>query len=180
MLHAKRASCSFETTKNYQTTRRHVPKHSSLHDMNNSSFWRPVLICEEQHYKQLTILWDRKWQIIYEQIKMAAKGRAKVGLIPLRGLACTRSLVLMIHIAVMVRWNLTDSSVSHRTMAAEIFLRVHCSWAASVVWWSEFLATDPGVRVRFPALPYFLSSSGPGTRPTQPRGYTRGVLCIYK
>jgi hypothetical protein len=22
-----------------------------------------------------------------------------------------------------------------------------------VVWWSEFLATDPGTRVRFPALP---------------------------
>jgi hypothetical protein len=27
--------------------------------------------------------------------------------------------------------------------------------AASVVWWSEFLATDPEVRVRFPALPDF-------------------------
>jgi hypothetical protein len=26
-----------------------------------------------------------------------------------------------------------------------------------VVWWSEFLATDPGDRVRFPALPDFLS-----------------------
>jgi hypothetical protein len=26
-------------------------------------------------------------------------------------------------------------------------------WTASVVWWSEFLATDPEVRVRFPALP---------------------------
>jgi hypothetical protein len=25
--------------------------------------------------------------------------------------------------------------------------------AASVVWWSEFLATDPEARVRFPALP---------------------------
>jgi hypothetical protein len=28
--------------------------------------------------------------------------------------------------------------------------------AASVVWWSEFLATDPEERVRFPALPDFL------------------------
>jgi hypothetical protein len=27
------------------------------------------------------------------------------------------------------------------------------TWAASVVWWSEFLATDPEARVRFPALP---------------------------
>jgi hypothetical protein len=26
----------------------------------------------------------------------------------------------------------------------------------SVVWWSEFLATDPEARVRFPALPDFL------------------------
>jgi hypothetical protein len=24
---------------------------------------------------------------------------------------------------------------------------------ASVVWWSEFLATDPEARIRFPALP---------------------------
>jgi hypothetical protein len=27
---------------------------------------------------------------------------------------------------------------------------------ASVVYWSEFLATDPEARVRFPALPCFL------------------------
>jgi hypothetical protein len=33
---------------------------------------------------------------------------------------------------------------------------------ASVVWWSEFLPPDPEVRVRFPALPDFLSS-GSGT-----------------
>jgi hypothetical protein len=29
-------------------------------------------------------------------------------------------------------------------------------WTASVVLWSEFLATDPGVQVRFPALQIFL------------------------
>jgi hypothetical protein len=29
-------------------------------------------------------------------------------------------------------------------------------WTASVVLWSEFLATDPKARVRFPALPDFL------------------------
>jgi hypothetical protein len=34
-----------------------------------------------------------------------------------------------------------------------------------VVYWSEFLATDPEVRVRFPALPDFLRSSGSGTGP---------------
>jgi hypothetical protein len=41
----------------------------------------------------------------------------------------------------------------------------------NVVWWSELLATDPEVRVRFPALPDFLVSSGSGTRSTQPREY---------
>jgi hypothetical protein len=38
-----------------------------------------------------------------------------------------------------------------------------------VVEWSEFLATDPEVRVRFPALPYFLRSCGSGTGSTEPR-----------
>jgi hypothetical protein len=41
--------------------------------------------------------------------------------------------------------------------------------------WSEFLATDPEVRVRFPALPDFLSS-GSGTRSTQPRQYNLGEV----
>jgi hypothetical protein len=34
-----------------------------------------------------------------------------------------------------------------------------------VVQWSEFLATDPEVRVRFPALSDFLKSVGSGTGP---------------
>jgi hypothetical protein len=37
-----------------------------------------------------------------------------------------------------------------------------------VVWWSEFLATDPEVRVRFLVLPDFLRSSGSGAESTQP------------
>jgi hypothetical protein len=41
----------------------------------------------------------------------------------------------------------------------------------SVVWWSELLATDPEVRVRFPALPDFLRSSGSGMGSIQPREY---------
>jgi hypothetical protein len=40
---------------------------------------------------------------------------------------------------------------------------------AYVVSWSEFLATDPEARVRFPALPK--NSSGSGTGSTQPREY---------
>jgi hypothetical protein len=39
-----------------------------------------------------------------------------------------------------------------------------------VVYWSEFLAIDPEVLVRFPALPDFLST-GSGTGSTQPREY---------
>jgi hypothetical protein len=49
---------------------------------------------------------------------------------------------------------------------------------ASVVYWSEFLTTDPEALVRFPALPDFLvggrkrkTSSGSGTGSTQPREY---------
>jgi hypothetical protein len=42
---------------------------------------------------------------------------------------------------------------------------------SSVVKWSESLATDPEVRVRFPALPDFLRSSGSGTGSTQPYEY---------
>jgi hypothetical protein len=38
---------------------------------------------------------------------------------------------------------------------------------------SEFLATDPEVRVRFPALPHFLRSSGSGTGSTEPRECNR-------
>jgi hypothetical protein len=42
---------------------------------------------------------------------------------------------------------------------------------ASVVYRSQLLATDPEVRVRVPALPDFLRSSGSGTGSTQPREY---------
>jgi hypothetical protein len=40
---------------------------------------------------------------------------------------------------------------------------------ASVAYWSEFLVTDPEVRVRFPELPDSLRSSGSGRGSTQPR-----------
>jgi hypothetical protein len=44
---------------------------------------------------------------------------------------------------------------------------------ASVVKWSEFLATDPEARVRFPALSE--KSSGSGTESTQTHEYNRGA-----
>jgi hypothetical protein len=37
--------------------------------------------------------------------------------------------------------------------------------------------TDPEVRIRFPALPDFLRSSGPGTGSTEPRKYNWGATC---
>jgi hypothetical protein len=46
--------------------------------------------------------------------------------------------------------------------------------ATSAVQWSEFLATDPEARLRFPALPDFLKSSGFGTGSAQPREYNWG------
>jgi hypothetical protein len=47
--------------------------------------------------------------------------------------------------------------------------------AVSVVWWSEFLAADPEVQVRFQALQDFMRRSGSGTGSTQPREYNRGA-----
>jgi hypothetical protein len=56
----------------------------------------------------------------------------------------------------------TNAPVSHANFVTR---------TASVVWWSEFLDTDSEVRVRLPALPYFLRSGGSGTGSTQPREY---------
>jgi hypothetical protein len=55
----------------------------------------------------------------------------------------------------------------------ELNLHMLCrrKWTASVVYWSEFLATNPETRVRFPAIPDILRSSGSGTGSTQLREY---------
>jgi hypothetical protein len=42
-------------------------------------------------------------------------------------------------------------------MAYESLYIMQLPLTASVAWWSEFLATDPEARVRFPALPDFLT-----------------------
>jgi hypothetical protein len=49
-------------------------------------------------------------------------------------------------------------------------------WTVSVVWWSEFLATDPEARVRFPALPDFLR--GEKKRGKLVVGLERGPLSL--
>jgi hypothetical protein len=44
-----------------------------------------------------------------------------------------------------------------------------------VVWWPEFLTTDPEARFRFPALPDFLKGEGKGK---QVVGMERGPLSL--
>jgi hypothetical protein len=74
-----------------------------------------------------------------------------------------------------VYWNFKCSQIYKE--AGHLLPYSDNTWTASVVWWSEFLATDPEARVRFPALPDFLrkkkkeNSSGSGTVSTQPREY---------
>jgi hypothetical protein len=51
------------------------------------------------------------------------------------------------------------------------FYNMNLCRTASVVWWSEFLATDPETRVLFPAL-LEKKGNGSGTGSTQPREYT--------
>jgi hypothetical protein len=56
------------------------------------------------------------------------------------------------------------------------FARLWIGWTASVVWWSEFLATDLDILVWFLVLPGFLRSSGSGTGSTQPVNTTEELL----
>jgi hypothetical protein len=55
------------------------------------------------------------------------------------------------------------------------FAVYHMHFCGFVVQRSMFLATDPGVRVRFPALQDFLKSNGSGTWPTQIHEYRWGA-----
>jgi hypothetical protein len=57
----------------------------------------------------------------------------------------------------------------------KLCLIIQFCMTASLVCWSEFLATDR-YRVRFPALPDFMRSSGSGTGSTQPREYNSGAI----
>jgi hypothetical protein len=62
------------------------------------------------------------------------------------------------------------SSVNFKS---DVWMLMPClgSLTAFFVSWSELLATDPEVRVRFPALPDFLGISGSGTGPSQSQEY---------
>jgi hypothetical protein len=60
-------------------------------------------------------------------------------------------------------WKLATSSY--------LYFNQMCKLNPSVVWWSEFLASDAEVQVRFSVLPDFQRSSGSGTGSAQPCEY---------
>jgi hypothetical protein len=62
----------------------------------------------------------------------------------------------------------------HRLIKKNNILFVYLTF--SVVYWSEFLATESEVRVRFSALPYILRSSVSRTGSTQSREYSWGAI----
>jgi hypothetical protein len=76
-------------------------------------------------------------------------------------------------------WSQKISYQVHRSMSPQypgpgwiqytILHSIYLIMTASVVWWSEYLATDSQVRFRFPALLDILRSSVSGTESTQPR-----------
>jgi hypothetical protein len=68
----------------------------------------------------------------------------------------------------------SPTHLPHFTPQKHYYFYVSGTQTASVVWWPEFLATDPEARVRFPALPE-KKSSGSGTGFTQPREYNGGA-----
>jgi hypothetical protein len=69
--------------------------------------------------------------------------------------------------SMLQRYMLVPSSGEN--MWIDISRSICTAITASVVYWSEFLATDSEVLVLFPALPDFLRNSGSGTWSTQLR-----------
>jgi hypothetical protein len=72
--------------------------------------------------------------------------------------------------------NSREWTASKGTLCGLFYVAVSMSWPPL---WSEFLATDPEARVRFPALPK-KKSSGSGTGSTQPREYKLRSYLIEK
>jgi hypothetical protein len=54
---------------------------------------------------------------------------------------------------VIIRSNIGLCVSVYASYNCKLFFVSLCLWTASVVTWSEFLATDPEARIRFPALP---------------------------
>jgi hypothetical protein len=94
-----------------------------------------------------------------------------------------RALVFIVIWVIILVWNVDQEHkcvIHGKSWLGELLIyqvspgfnsHTECNPTASVIYWSQFLATDPEVRVRFPALPDFLRSSGSGTGSTQPCEY---------
>jgi hypothetical protein len=100
------------------------------------------------------------------------------GLIAFRG-ACARGTLMALgrgggdlkfrfdlmqrHINVMKYFIVSVRFTDNLRETETLWLYYRTAETTSVVYWSEFLATDPEVRVCFPSLPDFLRLSGRGT-----------------
>jgi hypothetical protein len=74
----------------------------------------------------------------------------------------TEYMILKLHI---------NSDYEHFILSSTYLADVWVASGPNSYYSSEFLATDPEVRVRFPALPDFLRNGGSGTGFTQSREY---------
>jgi hypothetical protein len=74
---------------------------------------------------------------------------------------------MIVGVSVTIR----SQNLSNTILALNLYANLLCKIFVLTRQWSQFLATDPEVRVRFQGLPDFLRSSGSRTGPTQPREY---------
>jgi hypothetical protein len=72
----------------------------------------------------------------------------------------------------LVRSEFSFLDVSFPSVGVQFILTRKGISTTSVVYWSEFLATDPEFWVQFLVLPDFLKSTGFGTGATQSREYS--------
>jgi hypothetical protein len=81
------------------------------------------------------------------------------------------------HTKVRVRVQLQHATLEAARIGYSLVISRRCFYHVWPLLWSsaEFLAADPEVRVRFPALQDFLRSSVSGTGSTQPREYNWGA-----
>jgi hypothetical protein len=85
-------------------------------------------------------------------------GYGEVNILDLTGIRISTPVTVptaLLQLTICVTWNTSTNKIMIPRLQR----------TASVAWWSEFLATDPEARVRFPALPE-KESIGSGTGST--------------